>query len=572
MMDMCDVITAARGDEPVDRLFENARLVNVYSGEVETRHIAVSHGHVAGFGAYPARERIDLAGRYVLPGFIDAHVHIESAMTSVSEFVRAVLPRGTTTVIADPHEIANVLGADGIAYMMEEGRRQPMNMFFTLPSCVPATAMETSGARLDAEALALFIQDEKICALGEMMNFPGVIHCDTDVMDKLRLARDAGKRVDGHAPGLSAKALNAYIAAGIKSEHECVALSEAREKLAAGMHIMIREGTGAKNLDDLLPLVTPKTAHRVMWCTDDRHPQDILSEGHMDEILRRAIAGGLDPVTAVRIASLNPARYFRLPRIGAVGPGMRADLLVTADLRRPVPEQVYAGGRLVAENGAMHPEIDIPEPVECPSSMQVALDRLDFRIPSGGGKARVIAVVPGQIITRGEVLPVKTEKGEACADPAADVLKIAVVERHRQTGSIGRGFIKGFGLKKGAIASSVAHDSHNIIVVGADDADMRAAVAHVAGMQGGLCAVCDQSVKAALSLPIAGLMTNRPLDAVCREMQNLLDVARSLGCTLADPFMTLSFMALPVIPELKMTDQGLFDVSEFAHVPVFVAL
>lgn len=570
-MDLTALITAARGDEPVERLFENARLVNVYSGEVETRHIAVSHGYVAGFGAYPARERIDLSGRYVLPGFIDAHVHIESAMTSVSEFVRAVLPRGTTTVIADPHEIANVLGRDGIAYMIEESCRQPMNLFFMLPSCVPATEMETAGARLDAKALSSFIREERICGLGEMMNFPGVIHCDTDVLDKLRLAQNAGKRVDGHAPGLSAKALNAYIAAGIKSDHECVTLSEAREKLAAGMHIMIREGTGAKNLDDLLRLVTPKTAHRVMWCTDDRHPQDILNEGHMDEILRRAIAGGLDPVTAIQIASLNPARYFRLPRIGAVAPGMQADLLVTADLSRPAPEQVYAGGRLVAENGEMRPEIAIPEPAECPSTMQVDLDGLDFRIPAEGSRARVIVVVPGQIITRGEVLPFKTENGRACADPAADILKIAVVERHRKTGNIGCGFIKGFGLKKGAIASSVAHDSHNIIVVGASDADMRAAVAHIADMQGGLCVVCDQSVKAELALPIAGLMAGRPLDAVCRETQNLLDTARSLGCMLADPFMTLSFMALPVIPELKMTDQGLFDVSAFAHVPVFVS-
>ena len=570
-MDIAALITAARGDEPVDRLFENARLVNVYSGEIETRHIAVSHGHVAGFGAYSARERIDLAGRYVLPGFIDAHVHIESAMTSVSEFVRAVLPRGTTTVIADPHEIANVLGADGIAYMMEEGRRQPMNLFFALPSCVPATAMETAGARLDAEALSPFIQDEKVCGLGEMMNFPGVIHCEADVLDKLRLAQNAGKRVDGHAPGLSAKALNAYIAAGIKSDHECVSLAEAREKLAAGMHIMIREGTGAKNLDALLSLVTPQTAHRIMWCTDDRHPQDILQEGHMDEILRRAITGGLDPLTAIQIASLNPARYFRLSRIGAVAPGMRADLLVTADLRRPAPEQVYAGGRLVAENGEMHPEIEIPEPAACPAAMHVDLDRLDFRIPAGGSRARVITVVPGQIITRSELLPVKAEDGQACADPAADVLKIAVVERHQGSGNIGCGFIKGFGLKKGAIASSVAHDSHNIIVAGASDADMRGAVAHVAAMQGGLCVVCDQSVRAALALPIAGLMAERPLDAVCRETQNLLDAARSLGCTLADPFMTLSFMALPVIPELKMTDQGLFDVAAFAHVSVFAS-
>ncbi len=569
-MELAALITAARGDQPVDRVFENARLVNVFSGEVETRHIAVSQGYIAGFGDYSARERIDLAGRFVVPGFIDAHVHIESSMMSVSEFVRAVLPKGTTTVVADPHEIANVMGSAGIAYMIEEGRRQPMNLFFNLPSCVPATAMETSGASLDAAALSPFIRNDSVPALAEMMNFPGVIHCDAGVLDKIALAENAAKPVDGHAPGLSGKALNAYISAGIRSDHECVALSEAREKLARGMHVMIREGSGARNLDELLPLVTPKTAHMVMWCTDDRHPQDILHAGHIDEMLRRAVASGLDPVTALQIASLNPARYFRLPRIGAVSPGMRADMVVTSSLDEIVAEAVYSGGCKVAENGKMCPEVEIPEAQIGPSAMHVDVDRLDFRIPADGSNARVIVIIPGQIITGQEIMPVKIRENLAYAEPSADLLKIAVVERHQQTGNIGKGFIRGIGLRRGAIASSVAHDSHNIVVVGTNDGDMRAAVAHVAAMEGGLCVVCEQSVKAALALPIAGLMTPRPLAAVCREMDDLLDAARGLGCRLEDPFMTLSFMALPVIPELKITDKGLFDVNRFTHMPVFV--
>jgi len=569
-MDLSGLITAARGDKPVDCLFENARLVNVFSGEIESRHIAVSDGYIIGFGEYEALERVNLADRFVVPGLIDAHVHIESAMTSVSEFVRAVLPCGTTAVIADPHEIANVLGVEGISYMLREGQRQPMNVYFTIPSCVPATEMETAGARLDAAALAPFLISDRVPALAEMMNFPGVINCDPQVLDKLELAANAGKPVDGHAPGLTGKALNAYLSAGIASDHECTSFEEAREKLSAGMHIMIREGTAARNLDDLLPLVNPQNAHRLMWCTDDRHPHDICRNGHIDDIIRRAIAAGLAPMTAIRMATLNPARYFNLSRIGAIAPGYRADMVVVSDLPRFEPAQVYAGGRLAAENGRMRPDFKIPDAAPCPSPMQVDLSRLDFQMPAAGMKSRVIALVQNQIVTRLQVLPVKQENGMAVADPASDVLKIAVVERHRKTGNIGIGFVKGFGMKNGALASSVAHDSHNIIVVGTNNADMRAAVEHVVKMQGGLCVVFDQAVKAELAFPIAGLMSGQPLDAVRQQMDWLIDAAKGLGCGLPDPFMTLSFLALPVIPELKITDKGLFDVTQFRHVPVFV--
>ncbi len=569
-MDLAGLISAARGDQAVDRLLENARVVNVYSGEVESRHVALYDGYIVGFGEYEARERVDMGNRFLVPGFIDAHVHIESSMTGVPGFVRAVLPRGTTSVIADPHEIANVMGVKGIEYMINEGQRMPMNLFFALPSCVPATDMETSGARLDAEALAPFLSNPQVPALGEMMNFPGVIHYDPQVIKKIKMAAEAGKTIDGHCPGLSGKALNAYLAAGIASDHECVSAEEAREKLSAGMYIMIREGTGAKNLDDLLPMVTPRNAHRVMWCTDDRHPQEICHEGHIDGILRRAIHAGLDPVTAIQMATLNPARYFNLPRIGAIAPGMRADMVVVSDLTRPVSEQVYAGGVLAAENGEMHPHIEIPGPAYCPSAMHVDLEHLDFQIPARGQRARVIEIIPDQIVTRQKFLPIKQKNGLTLADTTNDILKIAVVERHHKTGNIGKGFVTGIGIKKGAMASSVAHDSHNIVVVGVNDEDMRTAVEHVVTMQGGLCVVCDRSVKAELALPIAGLMSTESIDTVRQQADRLNDAAGAMGCRLPNPFMTLSFLALPVIPELKITDKGLFDVDKFAHVPLFV--
>ncbi len=566
---MPELIRAARGDATVDLLLTDARIVNVFSGEVITGHIAIRDQHVVGFGDYPARETVSVGGRYVAPGFIDAHVHIESAMTSVSEFVRAVLPHGTTGVVADPHEIANVMGMDGIAYMLSAAENQPMNIYFTLPSCVPATDMETAGATLDADTLLPLFTHEGIVGLGEMMNFPGIINGVPEVLKKVEHATDYFKQVDGHCPGLSGRDLSAYVAAGIHSDHECVRAEEAMEKLRLGMHIMIREGTGAKNLADLLPIVNPQTAGRIMWCTDDRHPHDIVNEGHIDYIIRKAVAAGLDPVTAIRMGTLNPARYFGLHRLGAIAPGRRADLVVLSDLEKLNVKTVYVAGRRVAEDGQVDPMLQSQTALECPSTMNIKTGALDFTIPAEGGQVRVIEAISGQIITRRKEMPAKVENGDAVADPSRDLIKIAVVERHKGTGNIGRGFVTGFGLKNGAIASSVAHDSHNIIVVGAADADMAAAVEAVAKPGGGLAVVSDGHVRALLPLPIAGLMSPDPIDAVKRRIDDLNHAAKDIGCILPDPFMTISFLALPVIPELRLTDKGLFDVMQFSHVPVF---
>lgn len=564
------LIRCARGDQPADLLIRNARLVNVFLGAVERADIAVVDGRVAGLGAYHAAETIDLEGRFAAPGFIDAHVHIESAMLAPAGFARAVLPHGTTTVVADPHEIANVLGTGGIDYMLAESEGQPLNFYFTLPSCVPATDMETSGARLTAAVLEPYLRHPRVAALAEMMNFPGVIFGDAAVLAKIQAMHRAGKPVDGHAPGLAGHPLNAYLCAGIGSDHECTALDEAREKLAAGMHIMVREGTGARNLNDLLPLVTSRTARRMMWCTDDRHPHDLLDQGHIDSMVRRAVKAGLDPVTAIQMATLNPAEYFRLTDVGAIAPGRRADLVVFDDLNDPVIRQVYCGGRLAARDGRM---IDPAPPAGAAAErvgfLQVPSDRLSFKVAAKGKHVRVIEAVPDQIITRGAILDAHIVDGCAEADPGRDLLKIAVIERHRGTGRIGLGFIRGFGLKTGALAATVAHDSHNIIVVGGADADMHAAVAELIRMGGGLTAVENGRATARLALPIAGLMSDLPIEQVRGRLDRLLQAARRLGSTLPDPFMTLSFMALPVIPALKITDKGLVDVEAFKIVPLF---
>lgn len=568
-MNLSDIISAARGDRAADLLLTDARIVDVFTGKVVEGHLAVADGLIAGIGDYPAEQTVSMEGMYVAPGFIDSHVHIESAMISVSEFARAVLPRGTTTVVADPHEIANVLGTDGIAYMLSEAEYQPMNFYFTLPSCVPATPMETAGAVLDASSLEPLLSHERIVGLGEMMNFPGVIHRMPDVLEKIGNALSHRKPVDGHAPGLSGKDLAAYIAAGISSDHECVTAEQAREKLSAGMAVMIREGTGAKNLEDLLPVITPHTELWLMFCTDDRHPSDIIEDGHLDFILQKAVQGGVDPMTAIRMATIHPARHFGLHRPGALAPGKRADLVVIEDLEAFRVRKVFTSGRLVAENGEMTPEIARPKPVACPSAMQVKMDRLDFSIPAGGETARVIELVPDQIVTRQREMAAKVADGAAVSDIERDMIKIAVVERHRATGNVGRGFVTGFGLQQGALAGSVAHDSHNIIVVGTNDSDMQAAVQAVIDMEGGLAVVSGGKVDASLPLPLAGLMSPEPLPAVRDGMKALNKAAAANGVRLADPFMTLSFLALPVIPELRITDLGLFDVAGFAHVPVF---
>ena len=569
-MNLNNIIKAAHGDRPVDLLLTNARVVNVLTGEIIPQAVAISDGILVGFGQYKAKAVLDLNNRFVAPGFIDSHVHIESAMTCTSEFVRAIVVHGTTTVAADPHEIANVMGSEGIAYMLQSAEEQPINIYFTLPSCVPATDMETAGARLTAGDLAPLFKHDRIVALAEMMNYPGVIFCDPDVLAKINTAKQHRKPVDGHAPGLNGQALYAYIAAGVQSDHECTTAQEAREKLAAGMHIMIRQGTGAKNLQALLEAVNERTARRIMWCTDDRHPHDLVSEGHIDSIVREAIQSGLDPILAIQMATINPAEYFRLDHLGAIAPGRQADLVVFSDIQNPLIEQVYCRGILTAENGKILPQIKVPISAAIAPSMHVDLPKVDFSIAAEKKDMRVIEIIADQLITRERIEQSAVKNRQTVSDPARDLLKIAVVERHRGTGNIGKGFVKGFGLKNGALASSVAHDSHNIIIVGTTDADMRAALQAVVEMGGGLAAVSNQKVLARLALPLAGLMSFEPVTRVRYQLDRLIKIAHEMGSVLTDPFMTLSFLALPVIPALKLTDRGLIDVNKFEVVPLFV--
>ena len=569
-MNVAERIRCAKGEAPVDLLFTNGRVINVFSGEILSENIAVVDGIIAGFGDYEAHHVVDLAGRFVAPGFIDAHLHIESTMSCVTEFIRAILPRGTTTVVADPHEIANVSGTSGIRYMLSAAEHQPMNLYFTLPSCVPATHLETAGAALSAADLEPLAGHPRVVGLGEMMNYPGVIYQDTSVLRKIEMMQGVGKPVDGHGPGLSGFDLNAYLMAGIGSDHECASLKEAREKLRSGMHVMIREGTGAKNLHDLLPLVNDRNAQQFMWCTDDRHAQDLLDLGHIDALVAEAIRSGLDPVVAIQLATLYPARYFGLHHLGAIAPGRQADLVIFSDLHDPTIEDVFVNGVAVAAQGRLLPTAKLPSVPPAPQTMKVPLADVDFSICREDGDIRVIGIVPDQLVTRHDVMPPAVENQRVVADPARDLAKIAVVERHQGTGNVGKGFVKGLGLQKGAIASSVAHDSHNIILAGVSDADMMTALTHVVNMKGGLTVVSEGKILADLELPIAGLMSMRSLVEVREALDHLIAAARTLGTTLHDPFMTLSFLALPVIPELKITDKGLVDVTAFKPVGLFV--
>ncbi len=562
------LIEVARGAAPADTLIKNARLVNVRSGEVHEADIAIFGGRVAGIGKYEAREIIDVAGRYVCPGLIDAHVHIESSMVTVPEFARAVVPRGTTAVVTDPHEIANVLGVPGIQYMLDSSEGLPLRVYAMASSCVPATHMETSGAALEASDIERLFDHPRVIGLAEVMNFPGVFLGVPEVLAKIDTAGD--RPVDGHAPGLSGLPLNAYAAAGIGSDHECTQLEEAWEKLRRGMHIFIREGTTARNLRTLLPLVTFANSVHCSFCTDDRHPEDLLSEGHIDALIRVAISEGLDPVTAIQMSTINTATYFGLRGLGEVSPGYRADLVVVEDLRDFRPRTVFVEGRVVAEaDEYLGPRPAPPAPPG--SGVRVNWEAVDLMVAAEGGRqVRVIHAIPGQIVTGQSVEQMRVEDGRLVADPARDLLKIAVIERHRATGNVGIGFVRGFGLERGAIASSVAHDNHNIVVLGASDEDILHAARVVADSGGGQAVVADGQVLASVPLPIAGLMSDLPLEEVRDRVEALAQAARGLGGTLPDPLMTMSFLALAVIPELKITDMGLVDVNDFALVPLQV--
>lgn len=563
-----ELIAAARGEVEVDLFLAGGCIANLLSGEVHRADVAIHKGRIVGFDCCSARESIDLEGQILAPGFIDGHVHIESSMVTVPEYARAVVPMGTTTVIADPHEIANVWGEAGVRYMLESSRNLPLNVFVMLPSCVPATDLETAGAALDADALAGLMQEEGVLGLAEVMNYPGVIFRDPEVMKKIRLA--GGRRIDGHAPGLKGRDLSAYISAGISSDHECTTIDEAREKLRQGMYIMLREGSAAKNLSDLLPLVTPKNARQFLFVSDDRHPADILGEGHIDFMVRTAIEQGLDPIIVLQIASLNAAQYFGFRDLGAIAPGYRADIAVLDELEKPNVIKVIKDGKVVAEDGNLIARLPIPT-TSRHKPMQIGpIGPRSFEISAGSGQARVIGVVPNQIITKSLQLFPRTLEGKVVSDIDRDILKMAVVERHNATGNVGLGLVQGFGLVSGAIATSVAHDSHNIAVVGVSDEDMLMAVLAVKQMGGGLVAVAGNEVLASLPLPVAGLLSEGYMRDVAEGIADCIDAAHRLGCTLVDPFMTLSFLCLPVIPELKLTDRGLVDVKRFRLVPMFL--
>jgi adenine deaminase len=562
------IIRVARGEEEADLLLKNGRLVNVLSGEIHKADVAVADSRVVGMGDYEAKEVLDLDGAYLCPGLIDGHVHIESSMLRIPEFARVVVPYGTTTVITDPHEIANVLGLDGIKYMMESSKGNPLGVYFMLPSCVPSTDLETAGSRLMSYDLAPLLHEEWVVGIAEMMNYPGVLDRSPDVLERISIASD--KRIDGHAPHLGGKDLNAYVAAGICSDHESTSFEEAKEKLQRGMRIMIREGSVAKNMEELLPLVTPENARRCMFVSDDNDPADLLDNGHMDRVVRKAIGLGLEPMLAIQLATINPAEYFGLRHLGALAPGYRADMVIFDDFERFEVKKVFRGGQLMAEDGEMLASIGKLPPVPLRGTVNVAWIELEhFRIEAGSGRARVIGLTANQLVTKQLLEQVSTADGLAVADVGRDILKLAVIERHLASGNMGLGFVKGFGLKKGALASSVAHDSHNIIVVGTNDLDMMTAAVQIVKMQGGLVAAVDGSVVATLPLPIAGLMSEKSAEELRAEMEGIERAATDLGCAVPNPFMAMSFLALPVIPRLKLTDKGLVDVKEFDFVPLF---
>lgn len=566
--EIASLIAVAAGRKKAPLVLKNPNIVNVFTGEIHQADVALMGSHIAGLGSYAGEEELDLGGKYLCPGFIDAHMHLESAMVEPGELAKGLVARGTTGVIADPHEIANVKGLVGIKYILEATEGLPLDVYLMLPSCVPATPFESAGARLTAGDLSLMVGHPRVLGLGELMDFEGVLAGSEEVLEKIVLCREAGKLIDGHGPGLTGKKLNAYLAAGVSTDHETVSPDEALEKLRLGLYLLLREGSAAKNLADLLPALTPASLSRCLFCTDDRHPKDILSEGHIDNNIRVAIKNGLDAVTAIRMATINVANCYRLGRVGGIAPGYRADLVVLDNLENVEVLQVYKRGKLVAERGQALFETPSVDGGDLRRSVNIKeLTRSSFKLETGDNPLRIIGLLPNSIMTEGRISPVEQRDGRYYDKDGEALLKIAVIERHRATGNMGLGLVAGLGLKGGAIASTVAHDSHNIVVVGDRDEDMLTAVEKLREMEGGVVLVSGGVVKNQVSLPLAGLISDRPLKEVQRALEGLIASAHEMGVyDHFDPFMTLSFLALPVIPELKITDQGLFDVNAFKMV------
>lgn len=567
-------IQVASGREKADLVIKNCKIVNVYTGEIIEDDIAITEGKIAGIGEYDGDQIIDAKGAYAIPGLIDSHIHIESAFVTPEEMGSLVVPRGTTTMIADPHEIVNVCGQAGFEYMVEAAKGTDLEIKYQVPSCVPATPFEHSGAVIDSNALEKLLSLEDAFGVGEMMNFPGVVYADEEVIRKVASGLQANKVIDGHAPGLTGKELNAYVATGIRTDHECFTVEEMQEKLRCGMYILLREGSASKNLRALLQGVTKENSRRCLLCSDDRQPKDILEEGHVDNHLRVCVEEGIDPITAIQMATLNPAQCYGLLDRGAIAPGLRGDIVLVNNLTDFQVEQVFIRGQLVAKDskylGRVEKNTDKMATVK--SSVRVkdlTKDKLNLNATSN--EVKVIEIIPGEIVTKKETARVeRTETGDFIFNPIQDIVKIVVVERHQMTGNVAVGLLKGYGIKKGALAQTIAHDSHNIVAVGVSNEEILVAIEEIIQMNGGAVVVEDGEVICRLPLPIGGLMSDQDGQWVSQGLEGIQNILHEkLGVNKeVEPLMTLSFMALPVIPELKITDMGLFDVTKFSFTPI----
>lgn len=562
-------ILVAGKKQPADFVIKQAKIVNVFTKKIMEGDVAICDGKIVGIGQYEGNETYDAKNQYLVPGLIDGHVHIESSLLSPKEFAKVSLLHGVTTVITDPHEIGNVAGSVGLDFMMEDAKNIPMNIFFMLPSCVPVTSFETNGATLDASSFLPFIDRPEVLGLAEVMNYQAVATNEEHMIEKLQLMHEKNKKIDGHAAGINGDELNVYLTAGIKTDHEATTAEEAKKRLDLGMYLMIREGTVAKDLKALLPAVTPENSRRCLFVTDDKLINDLVSEGSIDHILRQAIRLGLDPLQAIQIATLNAAECFGLKNIGAIAPGFQADFFLTDDLTNLPIKDVFVQGKMVVKENNLQTD-QFPMPMndfskKLPKLNVQSLNLESFALPLHTKKAHVIEIIPNQLLTNDRIEEVSLKNGQFIPSIKQDQLKIAVIERHRQTGNIGIGIVKGFHLKKGALATTIAHDSHNIVVVGTNDKDMLLAANQLIQKGGGMIVVNDGKEVSSLPLPIGGLMTQVPFSVVNEQLVTLVKEAHNLGASQTfDPFLTLSFLTLSVIPELKLTDKGLFSFSKFS--------
>jgi adenine deaminase len=567
MNSLKECIAIGRGEKKADIVLKNGQLINVFSGEVYPADVAIHKEQIAGIGDYSGKEEIDLNGRYVAPGFIDPHIHIESSLLTPPQLAYSIVPHGTTTLIAGPHEIVNVLGVEGFKYMLDVSSKIPLDIFFSVPSCVPASEFELAGSKISKSDIVSLLKKDRVIKLGEMMNFPGVLSGKKDVLEKIEAAINCG--VEGHAPGLTGKDLNAYIAAGIYSDHETMGLEEAREKLRLGMQVLVREGSSAKNMEAILPLITPANSRFFCFCTDDIYPSD-LAKGHLNRVLQKAVSLQLNPVTAIQMVTINPSRFYNLRNYGAIAPGYFADINVLSNLEDFGIDMVFKKGKKVAAKGCPLFEVKMKKNLKVRETMHVKPFEVEaLQVNAKSDYAKAIEIVPDQIYTKSITAMVKKQGKLMVSDTGSDILKLVVVERHKATGKMGIGLVKGFGLKKGALATSFAHDAHNIVCVGVDDEDIISAIRRVVDLGGGKVVVRGGLVLADMPLPIAGLMSDKPLDKVVEQQHKLEEVTADLGCKLEHPFGELSFLTLSVIPELKLTALGLVDVKQFKLVDLF---